>query len=295
MLSNFECQTNGKWILCGEHAVIRNHPALVFPLKNMPLSLKFNTNNAPLSASLTDHTKSRIDPILLSIVERGFSLLKINPESYFGHFEFSSKLPIGSGLGASAALSVAISKWFIAQNFIEENDCYTFSRELENLFHSKSSGLDIAGSMCDHGVYFQQGNIRSLNLSWAPKWFLSFSGTVGNTASCVKKVAKLLITSPKHSLELDQQMAKSVNIAEQALTQIYTKNSILDLAKAINLASNCFTQWQLMNDDVNNHISKLQNAGAIATKPTGSGDGGYVLSLWQDKPPESLSDILVEI
>jgi mevalonate kinase len=33
------------------------------------------------------------------------------------------------------------------------------------------------------------------------------------------------------------------------------------------------------------HLGDLKRAGAVAVKPTGSGHGGYVLSLWRDEVP----------
>ena len=39
----------------------------------------------------------------------------------------------------------------------------------------------------------------------------------------------------------------------------------------------------------------LREAGAIALKPTGSGSGGHVISLWQNAPPKSLPFALVDI
>lgn len=35
-------------------------------------------------------------------------------------------------------------------------------------------------------------------------------------------------------------------------------------------------------------MNRLTAEGALAVKPTGSGGGGFVLSLWDRQPPESL-------
>jgi mevalonate kinase len=40
-------------------------------------------------------------------------------------------------------------------------------------------------------------------------------------------------------------------------------------------------------------MEMLKKAGAVAVKPTGSGGGGYVLSLWTTQPPEELLSKLI--
>ena len=56
-----------------------------------------------------------------------------------------------------------------------------------------------------------------LNLKWQPKWYLSYSGKVGMTSNCVKKVKSLSDTNFKLFQSLDQQMEDSVGLAEAAL------------------------------------------------------------------------------
>ena len=90
-------------------------------------------------------------------------------------------------------------------------------------------------------------------------------------------------------------MSKSVELAYLALTS--TDKTEFDrqhlLKEAIELAYQCFKDWCLTDDALNAHILELKSFGAVACKPTGSGSGGYVLSLWSKEPPPEMSDKLI--
>ncbi len=90
---------------------------------------------------------------------------------------------------------------------------------------------------------------------------------------------------PTLAQQLDEQMQRSVELAQQALNS-NSPEAILELAKAINMAHDCFQQWGLCQGRLAEHLSTLKNAGALAAKPTGSGGGGYVISLWNSPPPD---------
>ncbi len=295
MSSKFICKTSGKWILCGEHAVIRGKPALVFPFKNKQLTLNFVPCEKDLSADFSGVAGDDLHLLFWSVIKQAFKLLNIDSNSVHGYFRLDNQIPIGTGLGASAALSVAISRWLISQNLLNETKCFSFSQELENLFHKKSSGLDIAGCMSANGVLFEQGKSTLLEPVWQPKFYLSFSGAVGITSHCVQKVDELFETDYELAEHLDEQMGQSVLMAYDALMQSESSRSLNLLSKAIELASDCFSQWQLCNAETQNHINILKNNGAIAAKTTGSGSGGYILSLWQDKPPPAIMENLIAV
>lgn len=292
MSSDFVCSTSGKWIVCGEHSVIRGKAALVFPFKQKQLRLEYQPKENELSATFSGNQSENLHFLFWNVMERGFELLNKDFKSLHGHFHLDNQIPIGAGLGASAALSVSISRWFIAQHLLAEEQCFTFSQQLENLFHKKSSGLDIAGCMSSHGVRFQQGNSEPLTPKWQPLWYLSFSGPIGITAHCVQQVEALFESAPHQAYALDEQMAQSVAMAQSALEQEKSEQSFNLLRDALNLAGQCFEAWQLSNAKLQSHIDWLKNNGAVAVKPTGSGSGGYVLSLWPNQPP---ADILPEL
>ena len=47
-MRQFNTRTYGKWILAGEHAVLRGCPALAFPLTSRSLHLEYHPENANL-------------------------------------------------------------------------------------------------------------------------------------------------------------------------------------------------------------------------------------------------------
>src|SRR5262249_40899757 len=114
-----------------------------------------------------------------------------------GHLLLENTIPIGAGIGFSAALCVAVARWFHWMNWISQNDIFRFSRLLENLFHGKSSGVDIAGAMSDQIIRYRiNSKLVIITPLWKPKLFLSFSNQHSMTKKCVKEVENLWNSNP---------------------------------------------------------------------------------------------------
>lgn len=288
MFCDFKTTTHGKWILAGEHSVIRGGTALVYPIPQKSLSLNYAPSTADLTADYVGETGSELHLLFWSVMEHGMHLLGKSLNTLSGHFILESTIPIGVGMGASAALSVAVARWFSAQTLIKAHDIQSFSTQLEHLFHGKSSGLDIAGVSSSVGVQFKQGNALPIQQRWQPHWYLSSSGQIGITSHCINQVQTLWDNNADLGRAIDQQMEQSVQLAITALANDSIK-ARTQLAEAISLAEHCFQQWGLISESLQLHMLTLKNAGAIAVKPTGSGSGGFVVSLWENaSPPKDL-------
>ncbi len=283
-MSKFTTVTYGKWIFSGEHSVLRGGPALVFPLFKKKLELDYfrSVSDQNLTVLASGENASDILELFPGVLAKALSILNKPNEKIRGTIQFRNELPLGSGMGASSSLCVAFSRWFHFLELVKEDEIYEFARQLENIFHGESSGVDIAVVIHAKPLVFKRPNIiEILEVENSQYLYLSHTGQKGITKECVNKVNSFIKANPTEGKRLDDKM---IEATLQAL-QFYTKksqqpNSSIELSLILNAGYECFKEWGLTEGRVESHISLLRSAGALAVKPTGSGGGGYVLSLW---------------
>lgn len=302
----FNVNVHGKWILLGEHAVLRGCPALAFPVFGKSLGLHWESGGTgtPFQAVFKGERGHEFRLLFSGVFDRALELIgrPQDPTLRHGTFEVQSTLPVGAGLGASAALSVAVGRWFVAQGAVEERELFEFCREIENLFHGESSGVDVAVALENRGLHFerQSGLMRGFDMSWQPQWYISFSGARGITSECVSKVKSWIAEFPADGDRVDAQMREAVIVAEQALTEVALTDSersarFESLRSAIELGAQCFVDWGLSGGELGRHMDWLRSKGAAAVKPTGSGGGGFALSLWREHPAAEIESQLIPV
>jgi mevalonate kinase len=214
----------GKVILSGEHSVVYGKPALVCAIDKR-LTITFTPTNKTVY-------KDAIMPILeKSVID---FLKKKNEKIINPGFTYSveSTIPIGRGLGSSAAYCAVISagllELFTGEEWSKEeiNMC---AYQMEKYFHKNSSGVDTSTSIMGGLIYYRKEfeflkTISSLPIK-LPKHFVESLILIDtgkpdeSTGEMVQKVGELF--------------NKKGNAAENSMNQIerITKRLIVSIMK----------------------------------------------------------------
>ncbi len=272
---NFSIEVPGKWILTGEHSVIRGFPAIALPHDDLSLKFDFNPGGRALEIFPKNISKSILE--LLEIARSP------KPE---GTLTIESTIPMGSGFGSSAALCVALTKWLATPLSISEDKHFEFAKVLENHFHGESSGMDIAVVMKREALLYVKGQGgQPLGLKKLPRFTFHDTGKRAKTLDCVRRV-KALITENPALLKYDTLMGEATERAQEGLRafdQGNKENGLKLLAEGMKKAQECFYAWNLVPKEALALEKNLYQQGALAVKITGAGGGGFLVALWGEK------------
>ena len=108
------------------------------------------------------------------------------------HVETHSNIPIGCGMGSSAATIMSLLRGVGHYYRVEFRPewYYKYSLEVENMQHGKASGLDTFVSMHGGCVRFQGGESRELPLPRQRLWLVNTGKPETTTGEAVSRVAQ---------------------------------------------------------------------------------------------------------
>lgn len=275
-MNEFSVRVPGKWIFAGEHSVLRGKKALAFPMDQFALELKFTPNEKDhLEINTPGNTDQEIQ-IIRTLTDRCFG--DSVPQ---GVLSIESTIPMGAGLGSSAALCVAFAKWRSHVNpqysILDE---IQWATDLENQFHGKSSGLDVAVIAHQRPILFSMkdgAEVLDLDLSGL-EFFWKDSGLRGFTTDCIRHVQEWCKANADQVEEVDQKMEAAVLSAVDAFHQ---KQEIrkTQLGAALNQAFQCFEAWGLITPELSEQRNQVLTPEVHGLKLTGAGLGGFWVGL----------------
>jgi mevalonate kinase len=266
------CSAPAKTILSGEHAVVYGKPGLVSALD---LRLKF---------SVWESKKKITEPAIIYLVETVFKYLRKEKIKFFKKsfdYQIDSAIPIGCGLGSSAAFSVAavaaLSKFYTGQEFPKEiinNIAY----QGEKYFHKNPSGVDVSAS-CFGGLIFYRKefeflkNITSLGFKIPPKieeklYLIDSKRAKESTADMVFKLGKLYNKKPKFTEEIlagIEKTTKKMTVAIIKKDEDFFAQSILENEVFLELLGVVSSKTKKLLEELANWgVGKVTGAGGAS-------------------------------
>ncbi len=266
----------GKIILFGEHAVVYGRHSLVSAI-NLRCYVEAKESKEVLIKSSLGVTSLdfKIHPYVSYAIKRFSEKAKIDGVK----IEIKSEIPIGSGLGSSAAVTVATLKALDAEfntGFTNE-EILELAKLVELDVQGLASGVDPFTS-----TYGGAWLIPEKKRVVIPYDFFVINLGSKSTAEMVAKVAKL---RKRHSKTVERIFDAIDALTVEAASKIDDYKTIEEL---ISINQSLLRALGVSTPEIDKLIAELDELGFKA-KITGAGGGGCIFGLKKEKiPPESL-------
>ncbi|AIJ30036.1 mevalonate kinase [Borreliella valaisiana] len=259
-----------KILFLGEHSAVYGFPVIgaTVPIY-MDLLYSVSKNWKYLGKPST-----KLDS-LISFIVSNYS--KVNPIE----FAILSEIPIGVGLGSSASLSLCFAE-YITSHF-EYRDCnkILLANQIENIFHGKSSGMDIG--LIDLGGTFylekKENFLSSKKIKDSGFYFLI--GAIKRdftTKEIVVNLKKQLLSNADLFVFIEK-----LGLTTSNAYISFQNKDVYSLANEMNVAHHCLKRLGLSNDALDWLISWGIKLGALSGKLSGSGKGGAFIFLFESR------------
>lgn len=261
----------GKLILFGEHAVVYGHPAMAAAV-DLRTVVCLRSRPGPVSLAGGGEPDSALSEVLHRILPRGGATVEIR-----------SQLPVGRGMGSSAALSVALVRAAAAREgeALDAHEVYARSLALEAVFHGNPSGVDNTVAAGGGAVLFSRSRSvepQRVALTPLPLVILD-SGSSGNTRALVEGVRA-------RRPAIDPLLARMGTLAEQAAKRADRPS---DWGPLLDENHRLLIQIGVSTERLDALVAFARRHGSPGAKLSGAGGGGVVMAL---APPEGTGPLV---
>ncbi|HJW89909.1 MAG TPA: mevalonate kinase [Anaerolineales bacterium] len=289
----------GKIILLGEHAVVYGQPAIAVPVIQVHVRAVVTADprqpaglvhiQAPEIGLDTELDQLPADDPLAAVIHGVFKELGIARPPALS-VRVVSTIPVASGLGSGAAVSVAIIRALAAflGHLLPDERVAALAYEVEKIHHGTPSGIDNSVVTYARPVYFTR--VRGLGEQFIPQIetfqvgrpfeiLIADTGVSSPTALAVGDVRHAWQAEPDRYQGLFATIGKVVQAGRQAIE----KGRLEQLGRLMDENHALLTQIGVSSPELDRLVESAREAGAFGAKLSGSGRGGNMISL---APPD---------
>lgn len=273
---------NAKAILLGEHAVVHGVPAIAVPIAARGTDVEVELTDAP---EVTVEDTRSVDTTLAAKMARA-ALDQAGHAGKGAKVKIESTIPLGSGLGSSAALAVALVRALAAAPLLAEEVALK-ANDLERLAHGTPSGIDASAVAWSRPILFRRGadgvfTVERLKVAAPVRFAIGILPRTGTTASLVAGVRRLKDTRPDVFGKAMASITSCVLLAKTALAE---RKERPQLGAAMSFNRSLLRDLGVSTDAVEVACNAATLEGAVA-KLSGAGGGGAVIALLDAAAPD---------
>lgn len=285
----------GKLILSGEHAVVYGCPALAMAVNRYVTATITPTRQARILFELADlahrshlsfealrYLKNKIkqkyhrfvsgEYTIRDVLQKPFELAQFalsmvtellgHPLKYGMNIHLQSDIPIGCGMGSSAATILCVMQAIAhyAQLTLTPEMLYQLALEAENMQHGRSSGLDLRVALQGGCLFIQGDQIETRPLPTSAMYFVNTGTPLSSTGQCVLKVAESFAA----------QIADEFSAVTLAMDAAIQNHSLKALNTAMRANHELLVRIGVVPQHIQHFIADIEAAGGAA-KVCGAG------------------------
>ncbi|MBU0678830.1 MAG: hypothetical protein KJ626_12025 [Verrucomicrobia bacterium] len=305
----------GKLIISGEHAVVYDKPALVLAVDRHATMTVESREQPGISLHLPDwgggrevtphqltslmkHLRSRYGKFFEGT--RDIASVMHDPSDFFAFaagllleqsdyaggldIRFSTDLPVGCGMGSSAAAAVSLLTALAAELHMEltPGQIYELALQTEKLQHGRPSGVDPYIAVHGGFVRFRTGEADPLPLPALDMWLINTGPPESSTGECVSAVRKKFGASSvwdefeEVTMELEEVFRRESPI--EVVELIRENHRLLEGIGVVPIMVSEF----IADVEASGGAAKICGAGAV------KGETAGVVLIFSEEPPDDL-------
>jgi mevalonate kinase len=288
----------GKIILFGEHAVVYGRPALAVPVTQVHADIEVSDSSRPGiwidTPDINIHAELNTLPSdhpIASVIHNFLFLSRVSP---FPNLEIkiTSTIPVASGLGSGAAVTVALVRALSSHlnHSMTDEEINAFAYEIEKLHHGTPSGIDNTVVTYAKPIYFIKG--QPIETFKVGQPFTIVIGDTGISAPTKESVADVRRLWMNDKSRWESMFDKIGEISFTARRAIEAGRSEI-LGELMNENHILLQKLTVSSPELDRFVEAARNAGAIGAKLSGGGRGGNMIALVEPEGSEAVASALI--
>ena len=297
-----------KIILFGEHFVVHGEPAIVvaidrraraeaelrqdrrlrFQSANLNTSCYFENGVFKVEQGDAKEAKLKFEPVKLAVEK----VLAASGKSVGLDITINSAIPVGAGLGSSAAVVASVTAAVSALLGLEfsKQEIFRIAFEAEKIVHGTPSGVDPAIATFGGTLLFQvDTGFKPLEVETDIPLVIGDTGVERSTKIQVEKVRETMDSFPQIADSLRKAAREIVLRAVAALQE----NALETLGRLMNINHALLYGIGVSDESLEWLTNAARKAGALGAKLTGAGGGGCMVALARPERLENVSEAIM--